>query len=136
MNKMLEISKNQASIAQMEKEIENIKIATKYYTLMTEEINEEVQLKKNEYKKKQTQLNEAQEEYQSRLKKKKQSEAPPTDAEAWEQMMDYAKFFCKPTTTVVREMGEEIGRNTCRFRARDLEQSERLGRSSCWGTVG
>ena len=43
MNKMLEISKNQASIAQMEKEIENIKIATKYYTLMTEEINEEVQ---------------------------------------------------------------------------------------------
>ena len=117
MNKMLEISKNQASIAQMEKEIENIKIATKYYTLMTEEINEEVQLKNNEYKKKQTQLNEAQEEYQSRLKKKKQSEAPPTDAEAWEQMMDYAKFFCKPTTTVVREMGEEIGGSVSRVLA-------------------
>ena len=52
MNKMLEISKNQASIAQMEKETENIKIATKYYTLITEEIDEEVQFKKNEYKKK------------------------------------------------------------------------------------
>lgn len=117
MNKMLEISKNQASIAQMEKEIENIKIATKYYTLITEGIEDELHLKTKEYKKKQTLLNEAQAEYQSRLKKKKESEDPPTEAEAWEQMMGYAKFFCKPTTTVVREMREEIGGSLSRVLA-------------------